>query len=54
MYTSSLAFGTLAAIICVLSCLHTASADVVVLTQDNFHDQVGADRAALVEFYAPW
>ncbi|WOH14293.1 hypothetical protein DCAR_0933812 [Daucus carota subsp. sativus] len=54
MYASSLAFGTLAAIICVLSCLHTASADVVVLTQDNFHDQVGADRAALVEFYAPW
>lgn len=48
----SLALGTLATIIYV--CIHTATADVVVLTQDNFHNQVGLDRAALVEFYAPW
>ncbi|KAL8155458.1 hypothetical protein AgCh_000739 [Apium graveolens] len=48
----SVALGTLATILYV--CIHTASADVVVLTQDNFHNQVGLDRAALVEFYAPW
>ncbi|GAA0155065.1 chaperone [Lithospermum erythrorhizon] len=28
--------------------------DVVVLTQDNFDKEVGQDRGALVEFYAPW
>lgn len=28
--------------------------DVVVLTEDNFEKEVGQDRAALVEFYAPW
>lgn len=28
--------------------------DVVVLTPNNFKDMVGADKAALVEFYAPW
>ena len=28
--------------------------EVVVLTESNFHDEVGKDRAALVEFYAPW
>jgi protein disulfide-isomerase A6 len=33
----------------------TASAnDVVVLTKDTFENEVGKDRAALVEFYAPW
>lgn len=49
----SIALGTLAATI-IYVCIHTATADVVVLTQDNFHNQVGLDRAALVEFYAPW
>jgi protein disulfide-isomerase A6 len=29
-------------------------ADVVILTEDNFEKEVGQDRAALVEFYAPW
>ncbi|KAF5741541.1 putative protein disulfide isomerase [Tripterygium wilfordii] len=29
-------------------------ADVVVLTEDNFDKEVGQDRGALVEFYAPW
>ncbi|KAJ9557385.1 hypothetical protein OSB04_011999 [Centaurea solstitialis] len=29
-------------------------ADVVVLTADNFENEVGKDRGALVEFYAPW
>ncbi|KAJ6319929.1 hypothetical protein OIU78_015345 [Salix suchowensis] len=28
--------------------------DVVVLTEDNFEKEVGRDRGALVEFYAPW
>ncbi|KAG6430399.1 hypothetical protein SASPL_108464 [Salvia splendens] len=28
--------------------------DVIVLTEDNFHLEVGKDRGALVEFYAPW
>ncbi|KAD6795526.1 hypothetical protein R6Q59_020577 [Mikania micrantha] len=31
-----------------------AVADVVVLTEDNFEKEVGQDRGALVEFYAPW
>lgn len=28
--------------------------DVVVLTEENFEKEVGKDRGALVEFYAPW
>ncbi|KAH7678642.1 protein disulfide-isomerase A6 protein [Dioscorea alata] len=28
--------------------------DVVVLTESNFESEVGQDRGALVEFYAPW
>ncbi|KAK3407481.1 hypothetical protein EUGRSUZ_K03531 [Eucalyptus grandis] len=28
--------------------------DVLVLTEENFDKEVGQDRAALVEFYAPW
>lgn len=31
-----------------------ADEDVVVLTEDNFDKEVGQDRGALVEFYAPW
>ncbi|KAL2941141.1 putative protein disulfide-isomerase A6 [Bienertia sinuspersici] len=31
-----------------------ADDDVVVLTNDNFEKEVGQDRGALVEFYAPW
>ncbi|KAM7474279.1 hypothetical protein LguiB_021522 [Lonicera macranthoides] len=31
-----------------------ALADVVVLTEENFEKEVGQDRGALVEFYAPW
>lgn len=42
-------FGTLALFI-----LTSAYADVVVLTEDNFEKEVGQDRGALVEFYAPW
>ncbi|KAF9619970.1 hypothetical protein IFM89_010586 [Coptis chinensis] len=36
----------------VSSCL--AEEDVVILTGDNFEKEVGQDRGALVEFYAPW
>ncbi|KAM6578666.1 hypothetical protein CsatB_030503 [Cannabis sativa] len=44
------AIGTLA-----LLFLSSVSADdVVVLTDSNFEKEVGQDRAALVEFYAPW
>lgn len=28
--------------------------DVVTLDPDNFDDYVGTDKAAFVEFYAPW
>ncbi|KAI3445406.1 hypothetical protein Pfo_002071 [Paulownia fortunei] len=45
----SLIFGTLA-----VSLFASAFADVVVLTEDNFEKEVGQDRGALVEFYAPW
>ncbi|CAI9764234.1 unnamed protein product [Fraxinus pennsylvanica] len=45
-----IAFGTLA-----LFLFASAFADnVVVLTEDNFEKEVGQDRGALVEFYAPW
>ncbi|KAE9445839.1 hypothetical protein C3L33_22270, partial [Rhododendron williamsianum] len=37
-----------------LSSAAADSADVVVLTEDNFDKEVGQDRGALVEFYAPW
>lgn len=43
-----LAFGTLALV------LGSALADVVVLTEENFDKEVGQDKGALVEFYAPW
>lgn len=28
--------------------------DVVDLTPDNFDNEVGKDRGALIEFFAPW
>lgn len=31
-----------------------ADGDVLVLTEANFEKEVGQDRGALVEFYAPW
>eukprot|EP00243_Klebsormidium_subtile_P004118 TRINITY_DN178_c0_g1_i1.p1 TRINITY_DN178_c0_g1~~TRINITY_DN178_c0_g1_i1.p1 ORF type:complete len:382 (-),score=83.00 TRINITY_DN178_c0_g1_i1:442-1527(-) len=36
------------------SSLVQADGDVVVLTPDNFDDNVGGSQAALIEFYAPW
>ncbi|XP_044480977.1 protein disulfide-isomerase like 2-1-like [Mangifera indica] len=44
-----LAFGTLT-----LLFLSVLAEDVVVLTEENFDKEVGQDRGALVEFYAPW
>ncbi|KAG9459585.1 hypothetical protein H6P81_004093 [Aristolochia fimbriata] len=44
-----LAFGTIA-----LLFLSAFADDTVVLTESNFEDEVGQDRGALVEFYAPW
>lgn len=43
-----LAYGTLALLFV------SSLADVVVLTEENFEKEVGQDRGALVEFYAPW
>lgn len=37
-----------------LPLLQAADEHVTVLTSDNFNDHVGGDKAALVEFYAPW
>lgn len=37
-----------------LPMLQAADEYVTVLTTDNFNDHVGGDKAALVEFYAPW
>ncbi|XP_024967970.1 probable protein disulfide-isomerase A6 [Cynara cardunculus var. scolymus] len=36
------------------SLISSCVSDVVVLTVDNFEKEVGKDRGALVEFYAPW
>ena len=38
----------------VLLFLSASADDVVVLSEDNFEKEVGQDRGALVEFYAPW
>ncbi|OVA02564.1 Thioredoxin [Macleaya cordata] len=43
------AFGTLA-----LLFVSALADDVVVLSEENFEKEVGQDRGALVEFYAPW
>ncbi|CAO2836606.1 unnamed protein product [Amaranthus hypochondriacus] len=43
------AFGTLALLL-----VSVFADDVVVLTEENFENEVGQDRGALVEFYAPW
>ncbi|XP_039048343.1 probable protein disulfide-isomerase A6 [Hibiscus syriacus] len=45
-----LAFGTMLSFLLT----STMAADVVVLTEESFHKEVGQDRGALVEFYAPW
>ncbi|KAG5073103.1 hypothetical protein JHK86_008314 [Glycine max] len=50
---TTLMFGVAA--IALMIFLSSASADdVVALTEETFENEVGKDRAALVEFYAPW
>ncbi|KAK7392261.1 hypothetical protein VNO78_20693 [Psophocarpus tetragonolobus] len=44
----------LAAFAFALLFLSASADDVVVLSEDNFEKEVGQDRGALVEFYAPW
>ncbi|KAK5810833.1 putative disulfide-isomerase A6 [Gossypium arboreum] len=44
-----LTFGTLSLLVA-----SAMAADVIVLTEENFHKEVGQDKGALVEFYAPW
>ncbi|XP_071715978.1 probable protein disulfide-isomerase A6 [Rutidosis leptorrhynchoides] len=51
MWRSSICFTLLTLALIFIS---SAVADVVVLTEDNFEKEVGQDRGALVEFYAPW
>ncbi|KAI3770477.1 hypothetical protein L6452_01611 [Arctium lappa] len=51
MCRSAIHFATLAFFLIISS---SVTADVVVLTLDNFDKEVGKDRGALVEFYAPW
>ncbi|KAK9070924.1 hypothetical protein SSX86_009492 [Deinandra increscens subsp. villosa] len=53
MSKSSICFA-LSILALVVFFLSPAVADVVVLTEDNFEKEVGQDRGALVEFYAPW
>lgn len=45
-----LVFGTLG----LLLASSALADDVLVLTEQNFDKEVGHDRGALVEFYAPW
>ncbi|KAG1326205.1 Disulfide-isomerase-like protein [Cocos nucifera] len=49
---SVLFFGTLTLALLFVSAF--ADDDVFVLTEANFEEEVGQDRGALVEFYAPW
>ncbi|KAK7379184.1 hypothetical protein VNO80_04637 [Phaseolus coccineus] len=55
MWSSTTRMMVAAAAITLMIFLSSASADdVVALTEDTFEKEVGKDRAALVEFYAPW
>ncbi|TKY61559.1 disulfide-isomerase A6 [Spatholobus suberectus] len=52
-FTTRIMLGVAA--IALMTFLSSASADdVVALTEATFENEVGKDRAALVEFYAPW
>jgi len=55
MWRSTTRMTVAAAAITLMIFLSSASADdVVALTEDTFEKEVGKDRGALVEFYAPW
>ncbi|KAF6157007.1 hypothetical protein GIB67_039771 [Kingdonia uniflora] len=45
-------FGFVTLALLVVSSL--ADDDVIILTEENFEKEIGQDRGALVEFYAPW
>ncbi|XP_072954798.1 protein disulfide isomerase-like 2-2 [Typha angustifolia] len=49
-----ISFGTLTLTLALLLASAVADDDVLVLTETNFEKEVGQDRGALVEFYAPW
>ena len=51
IWSKGIALGALAFALLFVS---ASADDVVVLTEDNFEKEVGQDRGALVEFYAPW
>ncbi|KAF5463327.1 hypothetical protein F2P56_019249, partial [Juglans regia] len=53
MLSSSTRFA-LVVLALVLATSSALAEEVVVLTDDNFDKEVGQDRGALVEFYAPW
>jgi protein disulfide-isomerase A6 len=49
------ALASLLLLVAAAAAVSTASADdVLALTESTFEKEVGQDRAALVEFYAPW
>ncbi|XP_014495988.1 probable protein disulfide-isomerase A6 [Vigna radiata var. radiata] len=55
MWSSTTRMMVAVAAVTLMIFLSSASADdVVALTQNTFENEVGKDRAALVEFYAPW
>ncbi|CAJ1969899.1 unnamed protein product [Sphenostylis stenocarpa] len=51
IWSRRIAFGALAFALLFLS---ASADDVVVLSEENFEKEVGQDKGALVEFYAPW
>lgn len=51
---AALGAGPLALTLALLFVSALADDDVLVLTEANFEQEVGQDRGALVEFYAPW
>ncbi|OAY69097.1 Protein disulfide isomerase-like 2-2 [Ananas comosus] len=54
MGRSRISFAFVTLTLAVLFAVSLADDDVVVLTEANFETEVGQDRGALVEFYAPW
>ncbi|OIW07023.1 hypothetical protein TanjilG_02657 [Lupinus angustifolius] len=53
IWSRTIRFGAIAFAFALLFVSASAD-DVVVLSEDNFEKEVGQDKGALVEFYAPW
>ncbi|KAE9589484.1 hypothetical protein Lal_00000078 [Lupinus albus] len=53
IWSRTLTFGAIAFAFALIFVSASAN-DVVVLSEDNFEKEVGQDKGALVEFYAPW